>query len=388
MSKSLLNYNRFSLASSYAIALFFVSVLWLFIGICFLITEILAILLYRSKKPKSSSFQEGLVSITIVNLNSKNYIVDCLESIKKQKYPKVEIIIVDNNSTDGSLECIESFLSRCSIEAKIIKNKTNVGFSRAHNQGIRISRGEYFLPLNFDVLISERFILNMVEEMEADSRVGISSGKLLNIPQKSIIDTAGVFLKDLFCCDRGQGQADEGQYEKKEYIFGASGCAPFYRRNMLEDVRFRNEYFDETFNTYVEDVDLSWRSQIYDWKCLYNPRATGYHYRGATRVNNSKALTNYFIQGFRNRYLMILKNLLLVSFLRNFTSLMSAEIKFWTLNFSIKRSFYAKFIPGFIFLSPAVLIKRVSILQNAKVSSREIESALFVQDCQNFINKP
>lgn len=358
---------------------------WLVIFSGMLIAEILSGLLCYSlvKRAKKINYRKGLVSVTIVNWNSKDYIIDCLKSIQLQKYPHMEVIIVDNNSNDDSLRSLKEYAAKNNISAKIIKNNKNMGFSKAHNQAIKIAKGEYVLTLNFDVCISESFIESMVREMELNKKVGISSGKLLSNIKKGdelVIDTTGVELRNLFCCDRGQGDIDKGQFDKKEHIFGASGCAPFYRREMLEDIRLNGEYFDETFNTYVEDVDLSWRAQIRGWKCLYNPNAVAYHHRGVTRkgqdAERKKIYNNYFIQGFRNRYLMILKNLSISTFIRKFRFIIWGEFKFWTTVFSTKRHFYAKFIVGFILFSPYILMKRVRVIKTTKVKESELESLL------------
>ena len=326
-------------------------------------------------------FKEGLVSITIVNWNSNEYIIDCLKSVMLQNYRNIEIIIIDNNSKDGSLEKIRNFATQNSLNIKIIKNKENVGFSRAHNKAIRISRGEYILPLNFDVCISEAFVENMIKEMESNTKIGFASGKLLSAIKKEeelVLDTTGVELINLFCSDRGQGELDRGQFNKPEYIFGASGCAPFYRRSMLEDIKLNGEYFDETFNTYVEDVDLSWRAQIRGWKCLYNPSAVGIHHRGVTRkgTNGNQIYKGYFIYGFRNRYLMILKNLTLFTFIRKFIFLMKGELKFWAVALLTNRNFYLKFITGFLYCFPILLIKRYHVITSNRVKSKELESLL------------
>jgi len=363
----------------------FISFIWTIIFAGMIITEILYRILYYCfiDKDNKCNFQKGLVSITIVTWNAEDYIAACLRSIRLQKYPYIEVIIVDNNSSDKSLECLESHIANNHLDVKIIKNKKNVGFSKAHNQAIYVSKGEYVFPLNFDVCISESFIENMVREMKLNNKIGISSGKLFNSIKKgeeSILDTTGVELRNLFCCDRGQGDIDKGQFDKKEYIFGASGCAPFYRREMLEDIKLNGEYFDETFNTYVEDVDLSWRAQIRGWKCLYNPSAVAFHHRGVTRKRQDEAkkiiYKNYFIQGFRNRYLMILKNLSIATFIRKFRFIIWGEFKFWTGVFSTKRHFYAKFIVGFILLFPIILIKRVCTQNGVKIRASELELLL------------
>ena len=358
---------------------------WMIIILGIIIAEFVLCFLNRCfiQKTKKIDCEKGLVSVTIANWNSSQYIINCLRSIKLQKYSNIEIIIVDNNSADDSLARINKYAAENNMNITIIKNNKNVGFSKAHNQAIMKSKGEYVLVLNFDVYLSEHFIESMVQEIRRESTTGLSSGKIFKAAQKedsAILDTTGVELRNLFCCDRGQGDADKGQYSTREYIFGASGCAAFYRRETLDDIKLKGEYFDETFNTYVEDVDLSFRSQLKGWRCLYNPNATAYHDRGVTRRGNGNEkkiiYKNYFIQGFRNRYLMILKNLPLSILISKFQYIMWAELKFWAHVFMTKKYFYARFVTGFICLLPCIMVKRVYVIRNSNRNNKDLESVL------------
>jgi len=252
-----------------------------------------------------------LVSISIINWNGMRYLPHCLESIYKQDYAsKIEIIVVDNFSTDGSLE----YLEKEHPGIKLLKNSTNRGFSYAHNQGIRASGGEYVVPLNFDVFLETSFVNEMVKTMEKDPRIGILSGKLYKQKDEKktdILDSTGITMKHCFMSPRGEKERDNGQYDTPEGldVFGACGCAPFYRRTMLDDVRCMDEYFDEDFVNYVEDVDLSWRALLRGWRCIYNPRAVAYHERGVTRKDSRQMRRVYLVHGFRNRYWSMIKNM-------------------------------------------------------------------------------
>ena len=361
------------------------SLVWFVLLIEMCLAAVLAWLLffYPLRKKESIPYLDGLVSIIIVNWNSKDYIVECLRCISAQSYPAIELIVVDNGSSDGSLEMIREYSIRNKLKAKVVENGKNAGFSRANNQAVRLAMGEYILTLNFDVNLDERFVENMVSGMKDDERIGMASGKIFagtNVNSAGVFDTTGVQLRNLFCNDRGQGEADQGQFDLKEYIFGASGCASFFRRKMLEDVRLNGEYFDETFNTYVEDVDLSWRGQIMGWSCLYNPLARAFHHRGVTRKGDDRAsrriFRNYFIRGFRNRYLMILKDLSFATLFRKFPYIMWGEFKFWSSVFVTKRYFYAFFIPGFILLSPVIAAKRIAVGRAARRTGLDVESLL------------
>src|ERR1700747_2177771 len=121
--------------------------------------------------------RNGWVSVTIVTWNSGRFIKRCLESVLDQKYPFKEIIVIDNNSTDGTIDILEPFEARC----RIVYNEENIGFSAAQNQAISLSNAEWILTLNPDVLLLQGFIEALVTAGNLDSRVGTVCGKLLTM---------------------------------------------------------------------------------------------------------------------------------------------------------------------------------------------------------------
>src|SRR5919199_185478 len=117
------------------------------------------------------------VSVTVVTYNSGRFIKRCLESVLAQKYSRKEIIVIDNASTDGTVDILEQFEDRCTI----IYNDENIGFAAAQNQAIRVSRGDWVLTLNPDVLLLPNFIQALVEAGQSHPQVGTVCGKLLTI---------------------------------------------------------------------------------------------------------------------------------------------------------------------------------------------------------------
>ncbi|MDD4899133.1 MAG: glycosyltransferase family 2 protein [Candidatus Omnitrophica bacterium] len=318
---------------------------------------------------------EGLVSITIVNWNSSGYIEKCLDSIKKQLYPAIELIVVDNSSTDSSLE----YIAKNFPQVKIVKNKENLGFSKSHNLGIHLAKGEFILPLNFDVFLEPDFVGEMVKMMKNDSSIGIVSGKLYrqtNGNKTKILDSTGITMRHCFMHPRGQSEEDRGQYDNSEgaLVFGACGAAPLYRKAMLEDIRSGREFFDEDFVNYVEDVDLSWRACLRNWKCVYNPSAVAYHERGATRKDNTPMKKDYLIFGLRNRYCCIIKNLPARYLKKNFGKIFLKETSF--LLMPIKEIPRGLRFKSFLLTAPmlrAMLKKRALIQRNKLIKENELE---------------
>src|SRR6266700_3262334 len=118
-----------------------------------------------------------LVSVTLVTYNSGRFIKRCLESVLEQKYPNLEVIIVDNASTDGTVDLLEPFADRC----RIYYNDKNIGFAAAQNQAISLSSAEWVLTLNPDVLLLPNFIQNLVDAGQFDSKIGTVCGKLMTM---------------------------------------------------------------------------------------------------------------------------------------------------------------------------------------------------------------
>ncbi|WP_321474021.1 glycosyltransferase family 2 protein [uncultured Paludibaculum sp.] len=253
-----------------------------------------------------------LVSVTIVTYNSGRYIKRCLESVLAQKGPQIEIVVIDNNSTDGTRDILERYEDRCLV----LYNSINSGFAAAQNQAIQLSRGNWVLTLNPDVLLMPYFIQALLEAGRLDNRIGTVCGKLLtmspdfDIDAKPRVDSTGIyFTPNLRHLDRGSLEIDNGHYLKREYVFGATAAAALYRRSMIEDIAIDGEFFDTDFFVYREDADVAWRAQLLGWRCLYTPYARGYHVR-AVLPGNRRALPKQInMHSVKNRFLMRIKNM-------------------------------------------------------------------------------
>ncbi len=261
------------------------------------------------------------VSVLVTTYNSARYLPACLDSTRKQTYQPLEIIVIDNASTDET----RAILGRHDGPLRVIYNDTNMGFAAAQNQGIRAAGGKWLLSLNPDVVLSPDFIAQMVAAGELDPKVGSVSGKLLRWQPGAgdefsrIVDSTGIyFTPSLRHLDRGAEEADHGQYERMEYVFGVTGAAALYRREMVEDVSLEGEFFDEQFFAYREDADLAWRAQLLGWKCLYTPKAVAWHVRRVTPERRGQLPTEINWHSIKNRFLMRAKNISWPLYLRFF----------------------------------------------------------------------
>jgi GT2 family glycosyltransferase len=230
--------------------------------------------------------------------------------VRAQTHSPLDLRIADNGSSDGTRALLEQ-LTTISERQYFPDNR---GFSAAHNALIASSRGDFYLALNPDVVMTPEFIARLVDALGRDPRAGSATGKLLRLrevppPAPDIIDSTGiVMLPSQRHLDRGADREDTGQYARAGEVFGASGAAALYRRTMLEDTRVGQEYFDEDFFAYREDADLAWRAQLLGWSCLYVPEAVARHGRRVTperRAGLPPAINYYSV---RNRFLLRVKN--------------------------------------------------------------------------------
>src|SRR3989338_4533015 len=180
---------------------------------------------------------QPLVSINLLTYNGLKFLEPCVNSVLRQSYPNIEFLIC----------------------------------------------------LNQDAVLTETFVERALKPFH-DSEVAAVQGKVMRLKEKKgndfelngLIDSAGlVMLKNRRIISRGQGEKDRGQYEQAREIFGVDGAVPVYRKSALEDVKIKDEYFDEDFFMYKEDVDLAWRLRLAGWKAVYEPKAVAHHFRGA-----------------------------------------------------------------------------------------------------------
>ena len=322
------------------------------------------------------------------------YIMDCLESLMRQNFRDFSILIIDNGSDDGTVKFIRSYYPTVSI----LENFKNLGYSKANNQGIQLAKGDYVLVMNPDVILTENFLQEMVDFADKHPESGSFGAKVLKLYTEAIdkkdesgfrefvksdvFDSTGLqIFKTRKVIDRGENQKDKGQYDKVEEVFGISGNCVLYRNSALADVMIKNEFFDQDFFAYKEDIDLAWRLRLYGWSCWYNPSAVCYHHRTLgsfedksfsksikQRRSVSKVLRSL---SFRNHHLMIFKNDYLSNIIFHLPWVFGREIKilFYALVFE---PFQYKTVAKFFSLIPNMLLKRRVIMAHSKVSAKEI----------------
>ena len=214
------------------------------------------------------------LSIIIPNFNGKQFIKLCLDSIRKQDYSFYELIIVDNGSSDGSVEYINEYYP----ELTLIENKENLGFAAAVNQGIKSSSSEYVFLLNNDVELESDCVSNLLKCIEKDENIFAVSSKMVQYNDRNKMDDAGDEYTILgWTCKVGDGKSPD-LYTSERETFSACAGAAIYRKDILDKLK----YFDENFFAYMEDVDISYRARIWGYKCVYCPEAVVYHLGSGT----------------------------------------------------------------------------------------------------------
>jgi GT2 family glycosyltransferase len=222
-----------------------------------------------------------LFSVIIPNLNGAHHLPTCLESLRNQTYPLVEVVVADNNSQDESLELLGTGYP----EVKVVTLEENRGYAGGVNAGIEAAAGEILAILNNDTEVDPRWLEELWAGLERHPEAGSATSKILLFDERKILNSAGdLFAAEGIPLNRGVWEADEGQFDQEEPVFSPCGGACAIRRTLLADLASKGQGppFDEDFFAYCEDVDLGWRAQLAGYTCIYVPTAVVYHRLSAT----------------------------------------------------------------------------------------------------------
>jgi GT2 family glycosyltransferase len=255
------------------------------------------------------------VSVIIVNYNGREYLEACLLSVLAEEKIDLEVILVDNDSQDGSADYVEQTFP----QVRVIRNEINGGFSQGNNVGARKARGEYLAFLNPDTVVDPGWLTPLIAALEADPRARLATPKIMQLRDEQRINTCGnqIHFTGLTLC-RGLGM-DESNFSYPEEVDAVSGAAFVIRKQDFKKLGG----LDERFFLYMEDTDLSVRARLAGYKCVYVPTSIVYHdytlYFGPLKT---------FYQE-RNRYLMLLKGLRWRTLLVLLPALFMAEVVTW-----------------------------------------------------------
>lgn len=243
------------------------------------------------------------VSVVIVNYNGKGFLRQCIESVLGSEYPDFEIVLVDNASTDGSIQEIRDAFGR-DTRLRIVISERNLLYTGGYNTGIRNAAGELIVCLNNDTEVDRRWLTHIAAVMQ-DASIGAAVPKILlygTAPQR--IDYVGAGIDRYgFAIGYGAGEVDNGSYDQLRDVFYAGGTAMVLRRRVIEQVGV----FDERFGMHWEETDLSWRIRLAGYRIVVIPQAKVYHKGSLTMKKfSSKPDVAWYIK--KNRLAGLIKN--------------------------------------------------------------------------------
>ncbi|MBI2196562.1 glycosyltransferase family 2 protein [Candidatus Daviesbacteria bacterium] len=312
-------------------------------------------------------------SVIIPNWNGRKLLEDCFNSLAEQTFEDFEIILVDNGSTDNSLEYVKNHFPR----VRVISLGKNFGFARAINEGVRASNAEYVVFLNNDTSVDKKFLEELVECADSHPEVVSVNSKLLNFYDKELIDGVGILINEVGQARSiGWREKDKGQYDSEQYIFGATGGASLFRREDFIKVGLPAGGFDEKYFLYSEEVDFAFRAQFLGYKSIYCPQAIVYHKHKAT---SRKLPAHIEYWQFRNMTQTIIKDFPAGILFKNWRWLKIILVHINTIFYQLKNGFWW---PPFsadlwiLFHLPQLLHERKRIQSSRKVSDEYIESFL------------
>jgi GT2 family glycosyltransferase len=252
-----------------------------------------------------------LLSVVIVNWNSREDLERCLASLEEQTYRDLEIIVVDNGSTDGSVEMVTARFPRVTI----ITARENLGFAEACNRGITKSQGAWVATLNNDTVADPDWACALVAAAETGPPdCGMLQSLLLFMERPEVINSTGIVLEKDGGADDRSLELPRGSATQTENIFCPTAGAAAYRRAMLESIRLPCGYFDPDHFLYYEDLDLGWRARLAGWTALYVPASFVLHkWHGSTQRHGERWLV---LQLNINRLRVLVKNASLGMILR------------------------------------------------------------------------
>ena len=220
-------------------------------------------------------------TIIIPNYNGLSFMEPCFESLKEQTIRDFKVLVVDNGSTDGSVEWLKEH------RVPSIFLKENTGFSGAVNTGIRAADTPYVLLLNNDTRVEPGFVAAMERAMDQSPKIFSVSSRMIQMYHPELLDDAGDMYSILgWAYQRGVGRS-VNLYQKSCRVFSACAGAAIYRRAVFDEIGL----FDELHFAYLEDIDVGWRAKLYGYDNVYCPDAAVYHVGSGTsgsRYNSFK----------------------------------------------------------------------------------------------------
>ena len=313
-----------------------------------------------------SSYKESLVSIVVLNYNAGKLLLNCIESIKKSSYQNIEILVVDNISSDNSqIECKKKF-----PDIKLIQNDENLGYCGGNNAGIKKAEGEFIIILNPDTIVETNWIEELLNAQK-EFGDGLYQPKILSLNEENTIQSTGNMLHIFgFGFARDKGNKVIERKEEIEKVGYASGTCLFTTRKVLDKIGL----LDEFLFLYHDDLDLGWRGAQIGINSFYVPKSKIYHVESYSLKWSSKKF--YWLE--RNRKYCLLTHYSKDTYQKMKFSLILVDLFVWTFYFS----------KGFL---GAKIRAEIDIRKNKKIIDRkyhELEKKKTIPDKELIKNFP
>ena len=263
------------------------------------------------------------VTIVIPNYNGKRLLSNCLKTLERQTEKNFKVLVIDNGSTDASVELTSEIL-----DLEMVALQENRGFCGAVNLGIQMTKTPFVILLNNDTEVEPDFVKALLDGIKKSGNIFSCGAQMIDFKNHNILDNAGDLYTAMgWAYARGKGK-ECAKFEKPVKVFSSCGGAVIYRMSMLKETGM----LDEAHFAYLEDVDLGYRARIYGYENWYEPEAKVYHVGSATtgtRYNEKKV----FLAA-RNTIYVIYKNMPLLQLFLNLPFILAGMI--------VKTIFFAK----------------------------------------------
>jgi hypothetical protein len=227
-----------------------------------------------------------------------DHIHACLESLFAQDYPRFEVIVVDNASTDGLPEYVE----RSFPQVSVLRSPVNLAYGKGNNLGASLANGQFLLFLNHDTIVTDAFLIELMKVVQTRPEVGVAQSKILMASNPNLIDSAGAYLtKTGMWVHRDHGLPDRIVDTNPIEILGACGACLMVRRGLFETLGG----FDPDFVIYFDDADFCWRARLLGKITVLVPSSVIYHWGGATTQRLPSSFTVF--HSFKNRLCSLIK---------------------------------------------------------------------------------
>jgi hypothetical protein len=315
------------------------------------------------------------ISVIIPNWNGRSYLETCLNSLNNQDFSKHEVIVVDNGSTDGSVE----FVKRCFPQTKIVSFEENRGFSRAVNEGIKRAKGRYILLLNNDIEADSRLLRHLHETITNAGDADFFACRMMDFRSRELIDGIGDgFPRKGKAFRIGHGAKYGPSLNRTKRVFGACAGAAVYKKTLFEKVGL----FDEAFFAYHEDADWNFRANLMGYRCQYVPQAVVYHMGSSTTGGLINEFTVFY--NIRNMINVIAKNMPTVLLFRYFPRILWGQVESF-FRYCVVEGYWGAYFSGLfeaVKLAPKMLRKRIKIQGKRTISNFQLNRLLIESERQ------